>query len=465
MTERIGKAAPKDYRYSFFTEAAGAKKEQPLKPRRTKKGLKRLKRELYRHSLNRDPTAFSHRKKGGMGVRRRSRQFYRHSQNQHPTVFSGRNGHGKEVPLSHEGHDTPGTERLGSRRRSRVQRLGSLPVSPPSPETVEFEKSFHHEAKLDHHIDLWKDASLREDKPVNATLVKRLRELFPLRKKAVKPELMLPGGNSYGDRPHGTVVVALLLFFVLAAFCLTFLIQLTGYYDTTMTSLSSDVGGTYLVTHDKTKSSTTGATTPPSVVTYACIYHAKAKGQRLGSVDYSLALFPFDYCHLAVYCCASLNAELLPVPPEHESDQTDRFITRTKLNQALPAKLAIGSGSEDQLVYKTLLENHKKRDSFIKAIAPWCVLRGFSGIFINWPSSVTPWSRLADFYHQLQGAFETHGLTAGAMLPQSYSVLTEQDWYHLTAITRHASILLKPPVYTVANYTGKTFRYILLFLL
>ncbi|KAH6925753.1 hypothetical protein HPB50_009713 [Hyalomma asiaticum] len=167
--------------------------------------------------------------------------------------------------------------------------------------------------------------------------------------------------------------------------------------------------------------------------------------------------FPFALCHLALFCCPSLGANL---EPERIDALMTQFATRARhLNRVSQPFMMLGNGSHASKAKFTVLLNDLAAGVLAQDGVDWYKAWNYTGIVLRWPDDTTAeaWHRMAPVLRQLSRQLASRGrnLRLGVALRQdSYG----SDLERIAAKLGKTYLFLLPPSME-GKYYEHTLRY------
>ncbi|KAL3197982.1 hypothetical protein MRX96_044559 [Rhipicephalus microplus] len=171
-----------------------------------------------------------------------------------------------------------------------------------------------------------------------------------------------------------------------------------------------------------------------------------------------LSYFPFALCHVALFCCPSLAANLEP-GPEHPDWLMRSFVVSAQGNPFLSVFMVLGNGSSASEPQFDKLLDDLETQSLAKIVGIWYKERGYAGVVLRWPDSASDksWKRMARLLAWLQQTLsQSFDLDLGVALRQD---AVGPDFTQLASSLGPVSLFLLPPSMPASKYRGQTISY------
>lgn len=182
---------------------------------------------------------------------------------------------------------------------------------------------------------------------------------------------------------------------------------------------------------------------------YACLFNASRQGLRAFGRSYGIAYFPYQWCHILLYCCYTLSTNMDFQPEDPTVDLPPRDAVRRaagykRINTWLWTYLIVrGPGAN----FEKLMDNQTGEiDTFRDKAVQWLIQNDYDGIRLWW--SDTPPNRnesIFAFSKTIAAELYPHRRSIGFFVPYELHLRAAYDVHALqhALLVRHTIMLYR----------------------
>ncbi|XP_064485789.1 chitinase-3-like protein 1 [Ornithodoros turicata] len=195
--------------------------------------------------------------------------------------------------------------------------------------------------------------------------------------------------------------------------------------------------------------------------TAVCVYHVGSQGIMAFGSMYGLPMFPYPFCHLALYCCITANKRMELVSRGFEMDAFKEFSLLVRQNKVAKVGVVVGAPGEEAMLQQ-LLGSWKARSAFIENAVRWSETNEYDAIYLYWrdPSGVNKKNAIEMLRHIVSG-FNDSGrhILLGVVLTLRAVKQAETMDLDKHLFEKSSVMILPPPVYKTIDSAHRRVYY------